>query len=50
VNGDDAMPIHLSPITIQWAQIKSDDLPKVSALIKQLDLPALVISGKTEAK
>jgi len=34
----------------KWAQIKSDDLPKVSALIKQLDLPALVISGKTEAK
>ena len=34
----------------KWAQIKSDDIPKVSALIKQLDLPALVISGKTEAK
>ena len=34
----------------KWAQIKSDDVPKVSALIKQLDLPALVISGKTEAK
>ncbi|HAK06470.1 MAG TPA: glycosyl hydrolase, partial [Spartobacteria bacterium] len=34
----------------KWAQIKSDDLPKVSALIKQLDLPALVISGKTETK
>jgi DNA repair exonuclease SbcCD ATPase subunit len=34
----------------KWTQIKSDDVPKVSALIKQLDLPALVISGKTEAK
>ncbi len=34
----------------KWTQIKNDDVPKVSALIKQLDLPALVISGKTEAK
>lgn len=34
----------------KWAQIKSDDVPKVSAAIKQLDLPALIISGKTEAK
>ena len=34
----------------KWTQIKSDNVPKVSALIKQLDLPALVISGKTEAK
>jgi len=34
----------------KWTQIKSGDVPKVSALIKQLDLPALVISGKTEAK
>ncbi|MFN2542042.1 MAG: glycosyl hydrolase [Chthoniobacterales bacterium] len=28
----------------KWAQIKSDDVPKVSGLIKQLDLPALVIT------
>ena len=28
----------------KWAQIKSDDVPKVSASIKQLDLPALVIT------
>jgi photosystem II stability/assembly factor-like uncharacterized protein len=28
----------------KWAQIKSDDMPKVSAAIKQLDLPALVIT------
>jgi len=34
----------------KWTLIKSDDVPKVSVLIKQLDLPALVISGKTEAK
>ena len=34
----------------KWGQIKTDDVPKVSALIKQLDLPALIISGKTEAK
>jgi hypothetical protein len=28
----------------KWAQIKSDDVPKLSGLIKQLDLPALVIT------
>jgi len=28
----------------KWAQIKADDVPKVSAQIKQVDLPALVIS------
>jgi hypothetical protein len=33
----------------KWAQIKSDDVPKVSALIKQADLPPLLISGKTES-
>jgi photosystem II stability/assembly factor-like uncharacterized protein len=27
----------------KWAQIKSDDLPKVSGVIKQLDLPALIV-------
>ena len=32
----------------KWTQIKSEDVPKVSALVKQLDLPALVITGKTE--
>ena len=32
----------------KWAQIKSEDVPKVSALIKQADLPPLLISGKTE--
>ena len=26
-----------------WAQIKSDELPKVSGMIKQLDLPALLL-------
>jgi hypothetical protein len=31
----------------KWAQIKSEDVPKVSALIKQADLPPLLISGKT---
>jgi photosystem II stability/assembly factor-like uncharacterized protein len=30
----------------KWAQIKTDDLAKVSALIKQLDLPALIITEK----
>jgi hypothetical protein len=33
----------------KWAQIKSDDVPKVSNLIKQLDLPSLIITGKTES-
>ena len=28
----------------KWGQIKSEDVPKVSGLIKQLDLPALVIT------
>jgi hypothetical protein len=30
----------------KWAQIKTDEVPKVSALIKQLDLPALIITEK----
>ncbi|HYY12921.1 MAG TPA: hypothetical protein VE758_00650 [Chthoniobacterales bacterium] len=28
----------------RWAQIKNEDLPKVSAAIKQLDLPALIVT------
>jgi photosystem II stability/assembly factor-like uncharacterized protein len=31
----------------KWTQIKTDDLPKVSALIKGADLPPLSITGKT---
>ena len=27
----------------KWTQIKADDLPKVSGMIKQLDLPALIV-------
>ena len=27
----------------KWTQIKNDDLPKVSAMIKQLELPALTV-------
>jgi len=30
----------------KWTQIKSDDVPKVSALIKQVDLPALTVTEK----
>ena len=30
----------------RWEQIKADDVPKVSSLIKQLDLPALSITEK----
>ena len=31
----------------KWAQIKSDDVPKVSGLIKQLDLPGLNVPAPT---
>jgi photosystem II stability/assembly factor-like uncharacterized protein len=34
----------------KWAQIKSADVPKVSASIKQLDLPALVIPEKKKSE
>jgi hypothetical protein len=30
----------------KWAQLKSEDLPKVSELIKQANLPALIITEK----
>ena len=30
----------------KWQQIKSGDVPKVSELIKQVNLPALIISEK----
>ncbi|MDB6146653.1 MAG: hypothetical protein JWO45_317, partial [Spartobacteria bacterium] len=30
----------------KWAQIKTDDVPKVAGMIKQLDLPALTITEK----
>ncbi|MEY2479218.1 MAG: hypothetical protein QOI04_145, partial [Verrucomicrobiota bacterium] len=33
----------------KWAQIKTDDVPKVAAAIKQLDLPALSITAKADA-
>jgi predicted nuclease with TOPRIM domain len=32
----------------RWTQLKTDDVPKVGAAIKQLDLPALIISQNTE--
>jgi hypothetical protein len=34
----------------KWAQIKQDDLAKVGALIKQADLPALVITEKKKSE
>jgi photosystem II stability/assembly factor-like uncharacterized protein len=34
----------------KWAQIKTDDVPKVSAAIKQLDLPALIIKPAEQKK
>jgi hypothetical protein len=33
----------------KWAQLKKDDLPKVSDLIKQANLPALVISEQKKS-
>jgi len=30
----------------KWAQLKKDDLPKVSELVKQANLPALIITEK----
>jgi hypothetical protein len=34
----------------KWTQIKTDDVPKVSAAIKQLDLPALIIKPAEQKK
>jgi photosystem II stability/assembly factor-like uncharacterized protein len=34
----------------KWEQIKKDDLPKVSALIKQVDLPALIVTEKKKSE
>ena len=33
----------------KWAQIKKDEVPKVAAAIKQLDLPALSVKEKPES-
>jgi len=32
----------------KWAQIQKEDLPKVTALIKQADLPPLLVKPKPE--
>jgi len=34
----------------KWAQIKNDDVPKVSELIKQANLPALTIEQKKKSE
>lgn len=34
----------------KWEQIKKDEVPKVSALIKQVDLPALTISAQKKSE
>jgi photosystem II stability/assembly factor-like uncharacterized protein len=34
----------------KWEQIKKDDVPKVSALIKQVDLPALIVTEKKKGE
>jgi hypothetical protein len=34
----------------KWAQIKNDDVPKVSELIKQANLPALIITEKKKSE
>jgi hypothetical protein len=33
----------------KWVQLKKEDLPKVSELIKQANLPALIIAEKSNA-
>jgi photosystem II stability/assembly factor-like uncharacterized protein len=33
-----------------WAQVKSDDVPKINALIKEADLPALMVASAAEPK
>jgi photosystem II stability/assembly factor-like uncharacterized protein len=33
----------------KWQQIKTDEVPKIATLIKQLDLPALSVGAKPEA-
>jgi hypothetical protein len=33
----------------KWGQIKADDVPKIAALIKQMELPAISVSGKPGA-
>jgi hypothetical protein len=34
----------------KWEQIKNDDVPKISAMIKQVDLPALIITEKKKGE
>ena len=41
-----AMSKRLDEQLQKWTQIKNEDVPKVSATIKQVDLPALVITEK----
>jgi photosystem II stability/assembly factor-like uncharacterized protein len=33
----------------RWTQVKNDDLPKVTAAIKQLDLPALIVTPPSKS-
>jgi len=34
----------------KWAQLKNEDVPKVSELIKQANLPALIITEKKKSE
>jgi hypothetical protein len=34
----------------KWAQIKNEDVPKVGDLIKQANLPALIITEKKKSE
>jgi hypothetical protein len=34
----------------KWTQIKSEDVPNVSALVKHADLPALIIGEKKKSE
>lgn len=33
----------------KWAQLKSDEIPKIATLIKQMELPAISVGGKSGA-
>jgi hypothetical protein len=42
----EALSTRLNEQLKKWAQLKSDAVPKVSELIKQVNLPALIITEK----
>jgi hypothetical protein len=33
----------------KWAQLKTDEVPKIAAVIQQMELPAISVGGKPAA-